>query len=154
VVKNGSTKPINTGDVAVELIASQQDTDAVQYTKIPTNQIPSAGTVLPGRSVNGTYGFIIRKSDVGHLQAEVWAGQSEPHAIFDVSALARERADAPAAGDRRGQPAPGDGLAVDHDVLGRAALDGVGGQRPRTDERSLDRARECRIHDQDTEARE
>ena len=59
-----------------------QDTDAAQYTEIPTNQIPSAGTILPGRSVNGTYGFIIRKSDVGHLQAEVWAGQSEPHAIF------------------------------------------------------------------------
>jgi hypothetical protein len=82
VVKNGSAKPINTGDVAVELIASQQDTDGVQYTKIPTNQIPSAGTILPGRSVDGTYGFIIRADDVGHLQAEVWAGQSEPHAIF------------------------------------------------------------------------
>lgn len=80
VVENGSAQSIDAALLAVDVTASGEQADGLNYSEVPTN--PIGGTILPGSTVSGTYGFVIRKTDVGKLQAEVWAGQSEPHAIF------------------------------------------------------------------------
>jgi hypothetical protein len=66
--------------LAVDVTASGEQVDAVNNSEIPTNNI--GGTILPGKTATGTYGFVIRRTDLGQLQAEVWPTQSEPHAIF------------------------------------------------------------------------
>lgn len=83
VVVNGSARPIDTTLLAVDVEADGEQASGVDYSEVPTNDI--AGTILPGKKASGTYGFVIRRSDLGKLQAEVWAGQTEPHAIFTDS---------------------------------------------------------------------
>lgn len=81
VVKNGGTRPIDASLMAVNLIANGEQATGLNYSEYPTN--PPAGTILPGKSGTGTFGFLIRsRTDPGHMQIEVYPTQAEPHAIL------------------------------------------------------------------------
>lgn len=79
---NEGTQSVDVTLTAVTVTASgEQASPLGEPDRHPTND-HFQGVLLPGKHQTATFGYVLRKGDLGHLQVEVWPTQSEPHAIL------------------------------------------------------------------------
>ena len=76
---NGSTEPINLGDVAVELVATGD-----RYATLITTQENTHldGELAPGGTADGTYVFTIADEDRAAITVQVTYAAPKPTALF------------------------------------------------------------------------
>lgn len=79
---NNGTRGVDVSLTAVTITASgEQASPLGEPDRHPTDD-HFQGTLLPGKTQRATFGYVLRQSDVGHLQVEVWPTSAEPHAIL------------------------------------------------------------------------